>query len=830
MNLATVTIHIIHAMKTDQTKDKKIVIIGAGPTGLGAAYRLQELGHTNVLLLDASERPGGLAYSDVDPEGFVWDYGGHVVFSHYSYFDKVLDLAVPDWISHQRESWVWMRDRWIPYPFQNNIQRLPEDELKECMKGLIEANKNYASDKKPQNFREWLEKGFGKGIMDVFLVPYNRKVWGYDPSDMNVEWMGERVATVDLNRVMDNIISGSDDLGWGPNSTFRFPLKGGTGAIWQGVYDLLDKDKVRLNSVVKTVDAENKVLKLQDGTEVVYDALISTMALDHMCTMIEGSSFKEFKQMVPKFKYSSTHVIGFGIQGVCPKSLRDKCWMYFPEDNCPFYRVTVFSKYSPLNVPQPGEQWSLMFEVCESDMRPVNMETIVDEVLKGALATKLIKPSSNIVSKYHRRFDHGYPTPFVGRDAMCKPIFEELEKHDIYSRGRFGAWKYEVSNQDHSFMQGVEAADHILFGSEEVTFHFPGVVNRRDWKDMGRSPKATPRHKVLYHNPDEVIQKAKWSNVKNKKYSEEKKADTSSSNDSDKEIEPATPWTEGKVKDAGANIERIILVDMDNTLVDWESRFEEMMAKHFPEVPLVSRKDRLNWNHVLDYPKEHREKVAAVCGVPGFFEGMKPNPGAIEALESMLDDGNQVFLVTSPDPNYYAQCSAEKYKWVENNLGIDWMSRLILTRDKTTVQGHILIDDKPEITGSVARPTWAHVVYTQTYNETIDTDRRLNDWMDWDNILGCKIPLSIRDKTNLYPNGINFSCVFPSFNQYEIVRKTLAGLAKQKIVSDFKFGTLSPKEKQTRCIEKNCSTLTLTFFSPPPQHTHTHTHRGYYRG
>jgi hypothetical protein len=56
-------------------------------------------------------------------------------------------------------------------------------------------------------------------------------------------------------------------------------------------------------------------------------------------------------------------VVGIGLDGVVPDKLRKQCWMYFPEDDCPFYRVTVFSNYSPYHVPKPGKQWSLMAEV-----------------------------------------------------------------------------------------------------------------------------------------------------------------------------------------------------------------------------------------------------------------------------------------------------------------------------------------------------------------------------------------------------------------------------------------------------------------------------------
>jgi len=263
-------------------------------------------------------------------------------------------------------------------------------------------------------------------------------------------------------------------------------------------------------------------------------------------------------------------------------------------DNCPFYRVTVFSKYSPYNVPKPGQQWSLMCEVCETEMRPVNHETIVEEVIQGCINTKLIKPSAKIVSKYYRRFEHGYPTPFLGRDQLCKPIFAKLEEHGVYSRGRFGAWKYEVSNQDHSMMQGVEAVDHILYGSEEMTFRFPGIVNRRDWKDMGRKPKKTIADAdVRYHTPEDII--AKEHPLKKLAEADRTESTTTNSTSDDtsetsvETPENATPWAEGKMEDAGANIKRIILVDMDNTLCDWESRFEEVMKLKHPKVPLVPR-------------------------------------------------------------------------------------------------------------------------------------------------------------------------------------------------------------------------------------------------
>jgi protoporphyrinogen oxidase len=97
-----------------------------------------------------------------------------------------------------------MRDRWVPYPFQSNIHRLPDEDIAKCLDGLVAIQGKHKANK-PENFYEWLHQGFGDGLMEIFMVPYNEKVWACHPKDMNVEWMGERVATVDLKQVIQNI-------------------------------------------------------------------------------------------------------------------------------------------------------------------------------------------------------------------------------------------------------------------------------------------------------------------------------------------------------------------------------------------------------------------------------------------------------------------------------------------------------------------------------------------------------------------------------------------------------------------------------------------------
>lgn len=120
-----------------------------------------------------------------------------------------------------------------------------------------------------------------------------------------------------------------------------------------------------------------------------------------------------------------------------------------------------------------------MLEVSESSMKPVDSASLLQDSIRGLVNTEMLRPDDEIVSVYHRRFDHGYPTPTLEREGALKQLLPALEAKGIHSRGRFGSWRYEVGNQDHSFMLGVEAVDGIVNGATELTLNYPDFVNGR---------------------------------------------------------------------------------------------------------------------------------------------------------------------------------------------------------------------------------------------------------------------------------------------------------------------------------------------------------------
>lgn len=458
------------------------VIIGAGPTGLGAARRFQELGESDWLILEKTGMPGGLAGSVRDDAGYTWDFGGHIQFSHYRYFDDLMDELLPpeDWIHHVRESWVWIEGRFVPYPFQNNLRYLSRESVWECVQGLMRLDAERHDGKhegRPANFDAWARRMFGEGIYRLFMKPYNFKVWAWPLETMSHGWIGDRVSVVDLERVVGNILLERDDVSWGPNATFRFPRVGGTGEIWRRMAARLPEGRIALNCGVAAIDTARREVALEDGRRVGYETLVNTAPLDWLAGASDMAGEPGWAEAAAKLRHSTTHIVGLGVRGAPTDALATKRWMYFPEPDCPFYRVTVFSNYSPNNVPDIAAGWSLMCEVSESPAKPVDAARVVEECVQGAVNTKLVGSRKDIVHTFHARLPYGYPTPSLERDGALEFLLPRLEARGVYSRGRFGAWKYEVSNQDHSLMQGVELAERLIQGGEETTLLHPDLVN-----------------------------------------------------------------------------------------------------------------------------------------------------------------------------------------------------------------------------------------------------------------------------------------------------------------------------------------------------------------
>ena len=174
----------------------------------------------------------------------------------------------------------------------------------------------------------------------------------------------------------------------------------------------------------------------------------------------------------------------------------------------------------------------------------------------------------------------------------------------------------------------------------------------------------------------------------------------------------------------------IILVDMDGVLCD----FNQSLLRNAHEklgAPLLTNKDCTTFYTEEMFGSQFRDGVAKLSDESDFFANLAPIEGAVDALNEMEALGFTVFICTAPKKFYHnPHCAEEKHRWVMKHFGKQWTERIILTRDKTLVHGAVLIDDKPEITGSVV-PTWKHVYFDQPYNSTYDKPR-ITTWGSWE--------------------------------------------------------------------------------------------------
>jgi protoporphyrinogen oxidase len=221
------------------------------------------------------------------------------------------------------------------------------------------------------------------------------------------------------------------------------------------------EENLRLCAPVVSVNVVRREVVLADGGREPFDVLLSTMPLDILVRSLDGAVPDCVRTQAARLRHSGSYIVGVGIRQP-PRS--SKCWTYFPEDDAPFYRLTYLSNYSPDVVPDPTTHYSILAEISHSEFKPVDRRTVVEDTIQGLVNTQMISEAArrDIVDAYLIERDYTYPTPSLERDEVLAAVQPWLEAQGIHSRGRFGAWRYEVGNMDHAVAQGVEWVNRVL--------------------------------------------------------------------------------------------------------------------------------------------------------------------------------------------------------------------------------------------------------------------------------------------------------------------------------------------------------------------------------
>ena len=477
------------------------VVVGAGPTGLSAAYHAGE----DCVLIEQNSRVGGWCRS-VEVDGFTFDYAGHIMFSADPYVHQLYQMLLGDNMHWQdREAWIYSKEVFTRYPFQGSLYGLPANVIRECIVGaiesrygtlkqpkeskgtnghtngngvcksvkdccadgileasapLVEAQSVGATAAAPKNFEEFIYKVWGAGIAKHFAIPYNRKLWSVPLNEMETSWLGGRVPLPDLEEMIEGALSPKPKP-MGPNARFGYPLRGGFQALMDAWLPHL-KSELRMNTrVARVIASEHRVI-LNDGTELGYDHLISTMPLPVLVRQMGDEVPASIRAASERLRYVSVRCVHIGVGR---EALTEKHWIYYPEDTV-FHRIFVQGNASPYCNPPGG--FGLTCEITYSNYKPLpcDGDDLVKRCIDDCRKVGLIREDDPIWATAQCDLPHAYVVYDHARAEAVGEIREWLGERDIILAGRYSEWEYY--NSDHAFLAGKRAAEQVRAADERL--------------------------------------------------------------------------------------------------------------------------------------------------------------------------------------------------------------------------------------------------------------------------------------------------------------------------------------------------------------------------
>lgn len=507
---SSANLNLVHIQAPAQ--DVRNVIVGAGPTGLSAAYHLDK----DTVLLDKNSHVGGWCRS-IQDKGFTFDYAGHIMFSNDEYVLQLYKILLGDNIHWQnREAWVYSKGVHTRYPFQGALYGLPPEVIKECIVGAIEARygalkeapkescaaanntnaansevkkeisdccadgtvnlpsgaANAASASKkltanqniptlsavsqtttPANFEEFIYKVWGKGIAKHFAIPYNKKIWTVPLTEMETSWLGGRVPLPDIEEIINGAL---EPVGapMGPNARFGYPLQGGFQAIMDGFLPHI-KGTIELNADVVHISPKKHTVTLADGRRYRYENLISTMPLPQLVRMIGDEAPQNVIDAAEGLKHISIRCVNLG---VARENITDKHWIYYPEDSI-FHRIFVQGNASPGCNPPGG--FGLTCEISYSPWKPLPLsgQALIDRCFEDCIKVGLLNENDTLITASEVDMPYAYVVYDHARARNVATVKQWLALFGITLAGRYSEWEYY--NSDHAFLAGKKAAEAV---------------------------------------------------------------------------------------------------------------------------------------------------------------------------------------------------------------------------------------------------------------------------------------------------------------------------------------------------------------------------------
>jgi protoporphyrinogen oxidase len=393
---------------------KKVVeylIIGAGITGVTIARLLQMQGKNNFIILEAETEPGGLCRTKEIGKHYLDIGGGHFLCTKYPQVYDFIFSHIPkeEFNFFPRVSKIRIRNNVIDYPVESNLWQLPVEEQVEYLISVIQAGE-VTGKTEPKNYEEWIRWKLGDAIADAYMLPYNRKIWGVEPEEMDVDWL-HKIPRLNTKEIVEYSLRRTSNADKMPSHAgFYYPKSGGFQVIFDAVYKQVSNNVV-LGEPVRQMEYCKDYWKINDRYQA--KNVINTAPWPHLYEALNSPT--ELENEFSRLKANSI-VVSLWEQ----EYDQDWHWCYDPNLDLEYHREFYIHNFAPhsqsngMYTETNLKRWPGKYKTWSNGAQPI----------------------------YEHVNDVAYPIPVLGHANAIEKILRYYEPKNLFGVGRWGQWQY----------------------------------------------------------------------------------------------------------------------------------------------------------------------------------------------------------------------------------------------------------------------------------------------------------------------------------------------------------------------------------------------------
>jgi len=449
-----------------------VLVLGAGPAGMASAWELSRAGK-QVTVIEKAGQVGGLAKTYVfnEPQGtFRVDNGPHRFFSKNKYlYDMIGDLLREKWIQVRRLTRFFVDGKfyYCAVRFRNVLGQMGIFKANKMIRDYsIEHVKGRIGKKKPRNFEDFVVARFGRTLAEFNMINYTEKIWGIPAKEISVDWADQRIAGMSIWAALRKMLIKKG----GPKTlvdTFYYPSLG-SGLVYETMSKKIQErgSKVLIKSEPTRIVHENGnvisvEVKSDSGTKTYRPkSVISSVPITRSIELFDPVAPEEVRSAAKKLRFRAQVYLFLTID---KEKVTDDNWVYFPDKEVPFGRITEMKNFSREMCPKGRTSLFIEFFCFEGDeVWNAEKEKLFDMAMEWLEKLKFLK-REEVLNIHVIKEPDAYPIYDLEYSANVKVITDWLDSFEnFFAIGRPGRFRY--TNQDHSLEMGILAAQSVLEG------------------------------------------------------------------------------------------------------------------------------------------------------------------------------------------------------------------------------------------------------------------------------------------------------------------------------------------------------------------------------